>query len=131
MTTISQSRESNSPNRRIAIAIAVAGCVFVLTLSQLYLTVAVIPRFSSIFHDLFEGQPLPAVTVLALNCRWLLLGLSGVWAISVAFVVRRKASMRYLYAILALQVAQIGFTMLALFIPLQKIIETIETAKPH
>lgn len=94
------------------------GFIILLSFAQLFMSAMVIPRFAEIFRDMLGNRPLPALTAAVIHFRWVLAGVAVVASLAAAFVVRRRASPRYLYAILALLLFQNAFVTLVLFLPL-------------
>ena len=82
----------------------------------------IIPRFAGIFDDMLGGRPLPPVTEFVLHFRvlWLLLGFAFLFAaISLAWRYRLRSAPRLVSAgLLLLAAAQIGFIVIAMFLPL-------------
>ena len=101
--------------------------VILFSLVQLYIAVFLAPRFTEIFWDMLGNQPLPSSTAIVLHFRWVFVGLACFWPLVASFLVQRRASPHYLVLILALLVFSIGFTSIALFLPLTG---TIITAVP-
>ena len=55
-----------------------------------------------------------------LSWRWLFVGLDCMWLLAVFFVIQRRASVAYIYAILAVLLLEAAFTVNPLFLPLIK-----------
>jgi hypothetical protein len=103
--------------RRIGVIIAL-GFVILFSLVQLYISAMVIPRFGDIFRDMIGDRPLLEPTATVLKLRWILGGAACTLSLLAAILFQRRASLRYLFAILALLLLQITFTVVALFLPL-------------
>ena len=125
MTANIQTLESSAPERRPVGIIIAFGFVILLSLVQLYISAIVIPRFTDIFHDMIGDRPLPALTAMVLTCRWVLVGVACILSFAASVMVRRRASLRYLFAILAILLLQIAFATVALFLPLVGDIQAI------
>ena len=118
MTADVQILERRAPDRRRVGVIVALGFVILLCLVQLYISAMVIPRFADIFRDMLGGRPLPTATATVLNFRWALVGVACGLLLAASFVVQRRASLRYLFAILAMLLLQIAFITIVLFLPL-------------
>jgi hypothetical protein len=118
MTAGVQSVEKSRPGPRGIGFLIDAGIVILLGLSQVFLGVFIIPRFSAIFREMHGNYPLPAWTVVVLHYRWALVVMGCVCSLAAVFVVQRRAPTLYLIAILVLQLVQIAFITIALFQPL-------------
>lgn len=101
MTTDIQTLERHAPDQRSVGVIIALGFVILLSLVQLYISVMVIPRFANIFQDMLDARPLPTLTATVLAFRWVLMGVAGVSSLAASIVVQRRASPRYLFAVLA------------------------------
>jgi type II secretory pathway component PulF len=86
----------------------------------------IIPRFAKIFDDMLGGQELPPVTEFVLHFRvlWLLLGWTFLFAaIYLAWRYRLQSAPPLVSAgFLFFSAVQIGFIVIALFLPLGTII---------
>ena len=118
MTADVQTLERRAPDRRRVGVIVALGFVILLCLVQLYISAMVIPRFADIFRDMLGGRPLPTATATVLNFRWALVGVACGLLLAASFVVQRRASLRYLFAILVMLLLQIAFITIVLFLPL-------------
>lgn len=95
-----------------------AGTVIAGSLIQLFAAAFLIPRFITIYEDMFSGRPLPTVTAMIVHGRWALIGLACVWPAVALWVLRLKASRVYLFAMLAVIVLTIAVITLGLLFPL-------------
>jgi type II secretory pathway component PulF len=125
MTVDAQTLERPAPDQRRVRVIVALGFVVLLSVVQLYISAMVIPRFADIFQDMLGGRPLPTATATVLNFRWALVGVACGLSLAASFVVQRRASLRYLFAILAILLLQIAFVTVVLFLPLVGDIQAI------
>ena len=108
------------PWRRLIDWFAFAFLMIVASL-DLFSAIYAIPRFREIYHDLLGNKPLPAMTSIVLQGRYLL-GILAVGylggGIVVFRVVSRQIASCYILLMSLGAVIQAGFTILSLFAPL-------------
>ncbi len=105
-------------------AIALLGCM------QLFISLYLIPQFASIYRDFVVNRPLPTVSTMVLGAQWLLVALSIGLPLAALYLFRRPTSVRWLCAILAAQLLQITFIVVALYLPLNGIVHGMQEAAP-
>ncbi len=108
----------NSLNLRSASVLVSIGMVVLFSAMQIGMAVYVIPRFSAIYQDLLGGRPLPSITTMVLNGRWMLLSLGCFFPIAALFVVQRPGPLRFVIPMIGLLVLTLFVTTIALFLPI-------------
>ena len=95
------------------------------SIAGLYLTFDIIPQCAVIYHDMLpENQPLPVVTTLALQGRWMFVALAVFWPLAALREIRRRTAW-FLFALMTISVIEVLFILIALFIPLVGIIKAM------
>ncbi len=100
----------------VAAAFVIAG-----SLVQVFIAAFLTPRFATIFEDMGRGRPLPSLTVIVIEGRWVLVGLSCIWALAAVFIVPQKAPRPWLLAMLAALFFSIAFSLVGLFLGLENL----------
>ena len=81
----------------------------------------------ALFDDML-ARPLPQITTFVLANRWALVGLVCVWPVAGLLVFRRSGLERVVTTLAAAVTLQICVTVFALFLPLNRLLQSIQSA---
>jgi type II secretory pathway component PulF len=109
----------NFPKKRPGLGVIIlVGVIFFASLAQLFMTGFVIPRLSEIFQDMNRSESLPVLTTFVLHYTWVFVVFDCASSVAAIVIVRQGTPLHYLFALMALLIVQLGFCIVALFMPL-------------
>ena len=94
------------------------GIIVIVSISQLFVALWLIPRFAAIYRDMYPGKPIGSMTALVLQDRWILVALACLCPTTALVLARRYRSDWLLVAVLGFIAAQLFVTIITLFLPL-------------
>jgi hypothetical protein len=95
----------------------VAVIAVTMSLPQAFIALVLIPKMVEIFHEL-GVRPLPSLTVVVLQGRWIFVGFAFAWSLGAWSAVRRRGSTRHFFAVLLVPLIPIVLTTVGLILPL-------------
>jgi len=95
--------------------------LLVVSATNLFSMLRLIPIFQRIYNDLFGEKLLPPITSFILHWRFLFVSLAFLWPAIGIFIVyfsTNRNAIRFVLGLILATLIQIGFTVIALFLPL-------------
>jgi len=116
--------DSTRPRRRLVDWIACEILVFVAG-ANLFTVIYLVPRLRLIFNDMYGREPLPFITTLILQGRYVFGILAVAYAVAGVLIFVRASgwtAFRWVWGLIGVAVIQLGFVICVLFLPLAGII---------